>query len=116
LFLDRFDFTQKSLKYSVIPKGVRPARDGDWAQLQKLFSRHPFRVERTSAYSLGQKRRFNRYWPDPAWVLEERGKVRAYVIVLKSPSGTMEIAEWGGETEDVVCLMATVLQKKGLDW
>ncbi len=116
LYQDRFEFTQKTLKYSIVPKGVRPARNGDGTSLRKMFARQFYRVERTAAYSLGVQRRFSRDWPEPAWVLEEGGKTKAYVIVSKSPTGTLEVAEWGGETEDVVCLMATVLQKKDLRW
>jgi GNAT superfamily N-acetyltransferase len=116
LYLDRFSFKKRTLKYSVLNKGVRPLKPADWPSVQKLFSKHPFRSERTPDYTKSLRLRFGRDLSEPVWVVEESGKIKAYVIVFKGGADGLEAAEWGGEAEDVICLLATVLQNTVMEW
>jgi GNAT superfamily N-acetyltransferase len=115
LYLDQFTFQKRHLKYFATPKGVRPVRPADLPALQVLFKDHPFRVKRSTNYTSSVIRRFSQYLSDPAWVLEEKGKVAAYAIFGKSWAGGLEAVEWGGQTEDVACLFSTVLQHRPED-
>ncbi len=114
--MDQFTFTKRHLKYFAAPKGIRPARSSDFAFLPRLFSGHPLHVQRTPAYSRSIYRRFRQTLPEPVWVLEEKGKVVAYSVFLKPASGGLEVAEWGGESEDVACLWATFLHRRNEDF
>jgi predicted acetyltransferase len=113
VFEDHFTFNKRSLRFSVLPKGVRPLKPSDWPFLEKLYSHHPFRIKRVSAYTKTLHRRFAQSLPEPIWVLEESGKLKAYAILLKTGGDGLEVAEWGGGAEDVTCLLATLLAKTG---
>ncbi len=110
LFQDRFSFNRRFLKPLPVGKSIRPVKSGDWANLQKLFVRHPFHTERNVDYFKTLHRRFNRGIPEPIWVMEKAGKITAYVIVFKINEG-YEVAEWGGDTKAVIDLIASVLPK-----
>lgn len=113
VFEDHFTFNKRVLRFSALKKGVRPAKKSDWTAIEGLYNRHPFRTRRTPAYTDTLERRFAKSLPEPLWVLEEKGKVQAYAIVLKKGAEGLEAAEWGGKAEDAVGLFSTLLTKTG---
>lgn len=115
LYLDQFTFLKRQLKYFAAPRNIRRARPGETSALQRLFLQHPLRAQRNAAYTASVLHRFRQYLPDPAWVLEEKGKLSAYAVFGKPWGGGLEAAEWGGKTEDVACLFSTVLQNRPED-
>lgn len=116
LFEDHFTFNKRSLRFSALRKGVRPVKDADWPFFEKFYSSHPFRIKRTTAYTRTLHRRFSRSFPEPVWVLEESRKIKSYAVVLKTGAEGLEVAEWGGQAEDVVALLSTLLPKTGTSW
>jgi GNAT superfamily N-acetyltransferase len=114
-YQNRFHFTNRVLKYSALPRGVRPASRKDFPVLLRMHGSHPFHSERTTRYIQGLQRRFQVDEVKPIWVLEEKNKIFAYAVVLKSGPRMLDLAEWGGATEDVVCLLATLVQKQSME-
>jgi predicted N-acetyltransferase YhbS len=109
---ERFTFTKRFLKAPGVKEGVRPARSGDWKRLLELYLRHPFRCERSVEYFRSIQRSFQGGLPNPVWVLENFGKVAAYVIVFKLGPQELEVAEWGGEAGNVSRLLVEVFRNR----
>lgn len=90
---------------------VRPAAPRDYPEMDRLFSRHPFRTERTKDHYISLARRFQKGLPRAFWVLEEKGKIRSYVLILKRGRKELEAAEWGGDEAGVIGLFGAVLRR-----
>jgi GNAT superfamily N-acetyltransferase len=115
LYQRHFTFREKILRFFAAPHAVRPARPGDGPRIRALFQSHPYRVERSPDHFASVARKFATPGHPSVWVLESKGQVTAYAMVLRPPAGGLEIPEWGGPWEEVACLWASLFAKTRTD-
>jgi|GEM_PF-510476 len=111
MFLDQFTFQKRILKNYAAPRKIRPAIPSDLSSIFRIYSFHPFHTVRNIRSTHAILKKFKNKDLEPAWVLEEKGKVAAYSVFCRSKTGGSEIAEWGGASEDVVRLWADLLNR-----
>jgi hypothetical protein len=109
LNLEKFTLGPSSLPEKPPPPGLRNFQPKDERSLIRLFSSQLYHTKKGHFQSL--ERRFGGSGHRAIWVLEKKGRIASYGIFLKAVSGVMEIAEWGGNREDLLDLFAGAIRK-----